>query len=772
MATIAAPNLPTASGLSFFLGLYDTGGGNYSLRRVSTADVALAVTSESGYVRAQPDLSNFYFGEDAGNLSASGENNTSTGKEALLAITSGDNNTVGGFQAGTDITSGNRNALFGVLAGASLTSANDNVAVGYNTLVASLTGGNNVAIGANALSTYLLSEAVAVGSGALLNATGLNNTAVGTSAGGSITTGASGVYVGYSAGTNASQPAGANSVVCIGNGTYAASDCIVIGAGAGSATEAKIVLGTTSQDEVLIFGRSFYKAPVAANRNYFFGPAGNNTLTSASACIGVGEFALMSVSTGAANTAVGDYALSALTTSSGNTAVGNSALKNAVTPTDCTAIGSQALEALTSGTGATAVGKLSFATTTGGNNNTGIGDSTGRYTTSGARNCAMGYRSFEGNTTGSDNLSIGFGAMLERQGGDGNIALGSGAMGGSSVTALGSYNIAIGFDAGKSLRGSADDNIFIGRDAGDHASQGDAVDNSIAIGKDAYTTASHQMVLGNTSHTAFILEGATSIKLGRDVAAPAARTIAMQSVVAGTSNTAGVNLTIAGSQGTGTGAGGAIIFQYAAAGGAGSSQNSLSNVMTISSQVTLQANLTLAKAAPLVYMNADSGTNPEIRFAENGTSYWFIYNENSTDRIYVTDASGDGVYIAQNATSWTSTSDKRLKENWSPISVLASIAANENVSFIGSFDWRHTGNRAVGALAQDIHKVFPDMVVVGSDGDLPADAGPTHADAWGLNKDLAGLYALQGVKELLALNRAQAERIAQLEEKVTLLQAA
>lgn len=58
-----------------------------------------------------------------------------------------------------------------------------------------------------------------------------------------------------------------------------------------------------------------------------------------------------------------------------------------------------------------------------------------------------------------------------------------------------------------------------------------------------------------------------------DVAAPVAQTISVQNVVAGTSNTAGVNTTINGSQGTGTGQGGDIIFQVAPAGTTGTSQN-------------------------------------------------------------------------------------------------------------------------------------------------------------------------------------------------------
>lgn len=79
-------------------------------------------------------------------------------------------------------------------------------------------------------------------------------------------------------------------------------------------------------------------------------------------------------------------------------------------------------------------------------------------------------------------------------------------------------------------------------------------------------------------------KAAASLRLGAaDAASPVAQTLGVQGVVAGTSNTAGAAFTLAGSQGTGTGAGGSIVFQTAAAGGSGSSQNALAAVFTLNS---------------------------------------------------------------------------------------------------------------------------------------------------------------------------------------------
>ena len=97
---------------------------------------------------------------------------------------------------------------------------------------------------------------------------------------------------------------------------------------------------------------------------------------------------------------------------------------------------------------------------------------------------------------------------------------------------------------------------------------------------------------------------AANLRLGAaDAAAPVAQTLSVQSVVAGTSNTAGANFTIDGSQGTGTGAGGSIVFRVAPAGSSGSAVNALSTALAINSVgqllVSTVANSTLASIGTL-----------------------------------------------------------------------------------------------------------------------------------------------------------------------------
>ena len=81
-----------------------------------------------------------------------------------------------------------------------------------------------------------------------------------------------------------------------------------------------------------------------------------------------------------------------------------------------------------------------------------------------------------------------------------------------------------------------------------------------------------------------------------DAAAPVAQVTQVQNVVAGTSNTAGVNWTFNGSQGTGTGAGGDIIFQTAKAGTTGTSQNALVAAFTVKNTGVIQNNVVFSAA--------------------------------------------------------------------------------------------------------------------------------------------------------------------------------
>ncbi len=84
-----------------------------------------------------------------------------------------------------------------------------------------------------------------------------------------------------------------------------------------------------------------------------------------------------------------------------------------------------------------------------------------------------------------------------------------------------------------------------------------------------------------------------------DAAAPVAQTTQVQSVVAGTSNTAGADWTLLGSKSTGTGTPGDIIFQTSAKGAAATSVNAANTAMTLKggTGVGLSGSVVLGSAA-------------------------------------------------------------------------------------------------------------------------------------------------------------------------------
>ena len=131
----------------------------------------------------------------------------------------------------------------------------------------------------------------------------------------------------------------------------------------------------------------------------------------------------------------------------------------------------------------------------------------------------------------------------------------------------------------------------------------------------------------------------------------------------------------------------------------------------------------------------------DISFADtSSTIQWMLRMDTTSNTIHFLDAGGDdGVYLTQDSTSWTSNSDERLKTNILDLNVLDRI---DNFRAV-SFNWVKNGNADVGAIAQELYKVFPEVVTVGRD-----SLGSKGEGAWGIQYSKLGALALEGVKEL------------------------
>lgn len=122
-----------------------------------------------------------------------------------------------------------------------------------------------------------------------------------------------------------------------------------------------------------------------------------------------------------------------------------------------------------------------------------------------------------------------------------------------------------------------------------------------------------------------ILGSSGALSLGAaDAASPVAQTLQVQSVVAGTTNTAGATWTINGSKGTGTGSGGDIVFQTANAGSSGTSQNSSLYQVTMKGTSTIGWLRVGYSGNDYIGIGTTNSAYPDLQVYANGAIGWSV----------------------------------------------------------------------------------------------------------------------------------------------------
>jgi hypothetical protein len=163
-----------------------------------------------------------------------------------------------------------------------------------------------------------------------------------------------------------------------------------------------------------------------------------------------------------------------------------------------------------------------------------------------------------------------------------------------------------------------------------------------------------------------------------------------------------------------------------------------------------------------VWVDGNTSSAPGVLLYSNGTKKWTIANQSAdVHELIVLDAEGDnGVQITQNSNAWTSTSDARLKENIQPYSVLDKIDAFTMVSF----NWKSSGRHDIGAIAQEVYKIFPEVVTPGSATGTVEKIG--DPGVWGIMYSQLAPIALEGVKELYQKLTELANTVAAFTDKI------
>ena len=336
--------------------------------------------------------------------------------------------------------------------------ATGNVFVGLKTGQNNTTGYSNVGIGKSALfNASLNSNIVAIGDSVLYNNglngdpqyDGINNTAIGSKAMFSNTTGYDNTANGFQS----------------------------------------LYLNTTGGDITATGYQALY-SNTQGNYNTANGSQALYTNSTGGSNTAIGYQSLFSNTTGNSNTAAGLSALYSNKTGNYNIGIGAEALYNNVAGNNNTATGFQALRTNMIGSNNTAQGFQSLNSNQSGNANTAIGSSSLQFNTVGSGNTATGYRALYYNTA-SGNTAFGSDALSYVITGDQNTATGAGAL---DQTTTGFNNTASGYSAlFSNISGSS--NTAIGANADVSAN---LLSNATAIGASAVVDASNRVRIGNS----------------------------------------------------------------------------------------------------------------------------------------------------------------------------------------------------------------------------------------------------------------------------------
>ena len=329
----------------------------------------------------------------------------------------------------------------------------------------------------------------------------------------------------------------------------------------------------------------------------------------------------------------------------------------------------------------TAVGNSALANgSLTGDYNTALGYNAGNALTSTAtQNTAIGAYALNVTTSGSYNTGVGLNAMSSNTSGAYNTSIGTSAL---SLNTTASNNTAVGYQAGytQSTNGQ---NTFMGYQSG-------------------YSTTSGAYNVAMGSGSLYSAAGSYNVAIGYN---------------AGYSATSASNTFIG--QGAGyyvtSGAKNTVLGNY------NGNQGGL-DIRTASNYIVLSdgdGNPRLYYDGSDWYLNqVSAGYYSAMRFKNSTGSNWQVgIQQNANSNFIVYNTSGVGVYVTWGATSWTGTSDERLKNITGEISDgLNKVEQLRAVEFTWKAD--DTNKDQVGLVAQDVQKVLPQAVSEDNEGNL------------------------------------------------------
>jgi len=180
-----------------------------------------------------------------------------------------------------------------------------------------------------------------------------------------------------------------------------------------------------------------------------------------------------------------------------------------------------------------------------------------------------------------------------------------------------------------------------------------------------------------------------------------------------------------------------------------------------SAQVAMKFNgsqMMLTSAGELLVNGTAAPVNGLKMAITNGSVKW-SFGPDGSGNYCVFNASGTGVYVTNGGTSWTGTSDERLKTDLIPITN-GLQKVNSLRSVTGRFKTDEEGTSRSFLIAQDVKAVFPEAV--NTLNDEIGTLGLAYTDVIPL--------LVASIKELKAINDTQAETINALTARIVALE--
>ena len=162
----------------------------------------------------------------------------------------------------------------------------------------------------------------------------------------------------------------------------------------------------------------------------------------------------------------------------------------------------------------------------------------------------------------------------------------------------------------------------------------------------------------------------------------------------------------------------------------------------------------------IIDIEAISNKDAQIRFYDGGGFNWRLRNKTDTNnRMELFNGSVAGVFINDGSTSWSGTSDERVKDNIVEIkNATDKLKDLRCVSF--NWTWDEDKTTHLGLLAQDVEKVFPEVV----SGDSSKDIEEVEKDGLIEKRNVMGVEYTALVPVLIKSVQELTKRIEELEK--------